>query len=346
MAQGDDGRGFGQSVALHDEVAEVGPELLDIGRKRRAAGNEAPEFPSEHAMNAAESPPAQRPMPASLRCGGGFREAMHHEIAQHFEDFRHGDHRGNFSRLDLPSDLLRAGSGHEDDGNGNQRRDEQRERLTEQMAQRKKIQDAQRLEWSGVFLILGDLARDGLQIRQQVAMGDDDAFRLGRGAGGEDDFGDVAGLNEGGRKRLGSGGMFDFAEQPRAAEEVRNALAEQDDFRLGFLGDAVEKIFRRLRIDGNHDDAVEQARPQRGDPTGAAFRPNDGGVAFRDSMLAKPGAQRGGHAGDVPISVRPAAKAIVVNDELGVHVRGAFQKIDELRDALLLSSCYNPDISK
>ena len=62
MIQRHDGSGFGESIALNHQESELGEERFQIGRKRRGAHDEAPEFPAEQAMYFAIAPPFARPV--------------------------------------------------------------------------------------------------------------------------------------------------------------------------------------------------------------------------------------------------------------------------------------------
>ena len=100
-------------------------------------------------------------------------------------------------------DLLRAGARNKHDRRRHQRRNQQGQRLSEQMAQRQEIQNAKRQKRPGILSILRHFARDRLEIRQQIAVRDDDALRLGGGPRGEDDFRDIAGSSYAGRRWYG-----------------------------------------------------------------------------------------------------------------------------------------------
>ena len=70
-------------------------------------------------------------------------------------------------------------------------RQEDAEELAEDVAERQQVQEAQRMEDALVLEIFADLAFERLEVRQDVAVRDDDAAWLGRGAGGEDNLDDV-----------------------------------------------------------------------------------------------------------------------------------------------------------
>ena len=78
-----------------------------------------------------------------------------------------------------------------DDGRRQQLRQKDAEELSEDVAERQQVEKAQRMKDALVLQILADLALQRLQVGQDVAVRDDDAARLGRRAGGEDDLHDV-----------------------------------------------------------------------------------------------------------------------------------------------------------
>ncbi len=61
-------------------------------------------------------------------------------------------------------------------------------RLAEHVAERQEVQKANRRKWPAPLAVLHDFAFDRHDVREDVAVGDDDAFGLGRRAGREDDL--------------------------------------------------------------------------------------------------------------------------------------------------------------
>lgn len=86
----------------------------------------------------------------------------------------------------------------------------------------------------------------------------------------------------------------------------------------------------RLGIDGHKNDASGETRPQRGDPTGPALRPQHRQVAFADALGVEARSQLIGHARDFGIAIRTAAIAVIIDDEFCVEPRGAVEIFDEL----------------
>ena len=119
-------------------------------------------------------------------------------LAQDVEDFRHADEHRDPPCLDLRDDVRRVVAAHEHDRAGQHGGNEGRHGLSEQVAERKEIQEAKRKERPAPLSILQNLALDRHDVREDVPVGDDDAFRLSGCAGGEDDLGDIVACDDGG----------------------------------------------------------------------------------------------------------------------------------------------------
>ena len=100
------------------------------------------------------------------------------------------------------------------DFGGKQRGRPEAHELAEDVAERKAVEKAQRVNEALVAQILLHLALDGIEAGEDVAVGVDDAFGRGRGAGGEDD---LEGRVEGdgwidGEERVGGQGTGEVVE--------------------------------------------------------------------------------------------------------------------------------------
>ena len=85
----------------------------------------------------------------------------------------------------------------------------------------------------------------------------------------------------------------------RAIERGRlDLLANQHQPRFDDRGDTPQKVGRRTVVDGNDDDALEQAGPERGNPFRAVFGPEDDGVALPEA--GRRGAVRPGRGRRAP----------------------------------------------
>src|SRR6266446_2499870 len=144
MIEADQRRGLGHSVALNDGVTHAVEEILGVIRKRRTAGDERPEFPAEAAMNAAKHPGTPEEFPA-LRA---FERALepwrpptdfHFAIdsrAQSIEHAWNGDERGGTLLVDRSNDFRWIRGRFEDNRGAQQRWNQQRHKLSKNMAER------------------------------------------------------------------------------------------------------------------------------------------------------------------------------------------------------------------
>ncbi len=146
-----------------------------------------------------------------------------------------------------------------------------------------------RLKRTRVFPVLGDFLSHGLQVRQQIAMRDHDAFGLGRRARCEHDLGHVIHRQVSGRDMRRLRALLDVDDTPHGRRHRRygNSIADQNHSRLRFFRDALKQSRRRLRIHRDHDDPIEQARPQRGNPSWTVLRPDRRRIALANSRRAR-----------------------------------------------------------
>src|SRR5579862_49938 len=200
--------GFGEAVALHGGVAKASPEFLGGSGERGASGNYRPEFPAEAAVNYAKAPPAAEEMFAFGRFEIAlkvFEFAAGCEIAldlilERFDEARDSDeHR--YTLVVNRADHFRGVERVEEHRCAAQNlREENSEKLAEHVAERKEIEKAQRMKEAFPAAIAVDFFFEGFEVGEQVAVGEDDAAGLGRGAGGEDDFDRIGALNRRGGK--------------------------------------------------------------------------------------------------------------------------------------------------
>ena len=150
-------------------------------------------------MNAAKAPGAAK---ERLRFGGGvilvepFAPAARIDFAfdggaQQIEHARNGDEHGGAFAFYGAKNFRGIGGIFENDGGAEQWRNEQRHELSENVAERNQRDEAQRVQEAFVFQIGLDAAFDGFEIGEKISVGEHDAARLGGGAGGEENFGNV-----------------------------------------------------------------------------------------------------------------------------------------------------------
>ena len=173
------------------------------------------------------------------------------------------------------------------------RRHERPHRLSEHVAERQQIEEADRQKRPGPLPVLRDLPLDRHDVGEDVPVGDDDALGVGGGAGREDDLRrivrrqirDQVGwrLLRRGASHLCIRGMqklrSDLGQRPHRAGGIGQRggvddLAGEDGAGADDLGDARQKRCRRAVVDGDENHALEQAAPERDDPFGPVLAPD------------------------------------------------------------------------
>ena len=187
----DDRRGFREAIALNNGEADAPPELLEVRRQRCRANDKGPELQAERRVDAPVPPPPAWNRDARGRRLARFRPRTRRMVAQDVENLRHADEDRNSPRLDQPLDVVRVETAGEDDGPAHHRGNVGGHRLPEHMAEGQKIEKSQRVKRTRVLPVFQNLALDGNDVREHIAVADDDTLWLGCGAGREDDLDDV-----------------------------------------------------------------------------------------------------------------------------------------------------------
>ena len=104
---------------------------------------------------------------------------------------RDGDERGGAFALHGAQDFGGICRRLEDDSGAEQRRNEDRYELSKDVAEWNERDETERVKPALVFAIRIDAAFKRLEIGEEVAVREDDAARLGGGAGGEENLCDV-----------------------------------------------------------------------------------------------------------------------------------------------------------
>ena len=94
-----------------------------------------------------------------------------------------------------------------------------------------------------------------------------------------------------------------------------HVITNEQKLRVDDACDGAEKFGRRAVIDRHRDGSVQQTSPQRDDPLGAVFAPEDNFVAFHKARVlqARGKASRGG--GSFCVRIRTRAIPVVVNEK-------------------------------
>ena len=215
--------------------------------------------------------------------------------------------------------IARTVARHETDFAGDHGRDERGHGLSEHVAQGQEIEKTDGGEEADVAAIFGDAGVDGLEVGEDVAMGDGDTFGVAGSAGSEENLGDVGG--RGGGEIVVRGGeaenRFHWPHGAGDAGRPGHIIAEEQ--RAGFdnTGDARHECGRGAEVDGNGDHALEQASPENHDPFRAVFAPEDNALAFRNTESAEAEGEPGGCASDGIVAEMARSPAPLVPQKPG-----------------------------
>src|ERR1019366_2569212 len=211
MVQADQRSCFGQAVTLDHGVSQAMPEFFGLAIEGGATADHGPEFPSELATQIAESPPAPQKVLA-LGCfvarGKTLADASVLKIAfdlllQRLDHARHGYQHGDAFPADRCHDFGWVECVFEHDSSAEQRGKKNSQELSEDMAQRQQVEEANRMHQPLVLQVFSDFGFERGEVADHVRVGEHDSLGLGRGAGGENDFEWIGRLNLSGTKAFG-----------------------------------------------------------------------------------------------------------------------------------------------
>ena len=163
---------------------------FEIGRHGRAAGDDRPELPSQGAVDAAEPPPLfqDRKLFGTGQFLRQIVESAQQMGTEKLQHARNGDkyrdplatnQLGHAARFQLVGEMDLAGQ---------ERRQPEAHELAEDVAKGQSVQKTKRMHPALVFPVFPHFALDGTHAGKNVRVSVDDAFRLGGGAGSEDDL--------------------------------------------------------------------------------------------------------------------------------------------------------------
>src|SRR5262249_43036424 len=170
-------------------------------------------------------------------------------LLQRFDYSRHRHQHGYSLALDGGNHFARVQAVLKDHCSPDQRRNEHGHELSEDVAQRKQIEETDGMENAFVFEVLGNLALDWIQTGQQVAMREHYTARFSRGPGGKNNLGSVVAAE---RNRFiwssGKRGEL-FAEsiklQKRPGPDMLGqSTRANNQFRLNVIGHALHEVWR------------------------------------------------------------------------------------------------------
>ena len=338
MVQTDQRSGFGQAVALDHGVSQAMPEFLGLSIEGGAAADDGPELPSEPAAQGAESPPAAQKVLAfgsgiargKALTGAGIFQIAFDLLLQRLDHARDGhQHRDAFA-ANRRHDFRGVECVLENDSAAQQRGKKDSEELAEDVAQRQQVQETNGMHEPLVLQIFSDFRFDGDEVADHVGVGEHDSLGLSRGAGGEDDFEWVGGLNLRGTKAFGSmlrnysaqiGGVDGrdllLADVPDLLEERSSFARTQYQPGAHLRADAACKIGAGGIVDGNSNHPAKRASEESRHPLGTVRTPEQNRVALGDVARLEFAGKLIRHAGDalvaptlVPVSSRKNVGAV------------------------------------
>ena len=138
-----------------------------------------------------------------------------------------------------------------------------------------------------VAAITLDFLFDGLQIREQISVGEHHAARLRRGARREYNLDRIGAVEHGGARNLPHGPdcftkVFEGNRRDGQIERGQTAGCYRETH-AGLLRNAPGERLVRDRVHGHSDRAAKQAAEKGGDPFAGVFSPEEDAIPFRDA---------------------------------------------------------------
>src|SRR5215469_14308711 len=281
---------LGQAVTLDDGETQTRPKFFGLPIQGGAAGNKCPKLPTELVVNVSKNPPSMKKVFSfrALACRAKrFQFALGLKITfdfllQRLHHARHGDQHGD--------SLLGDGVDHigwlkgvlEKDGAAHERWQIHPEELSENMAQRKQIKEADGMHPALVFEIGPDLSLEGCDVREHVPVRDHDSLRLRRGSRGKDNLQRIFGVafRREWNRRLS---IYDRVEILEKQGGQRGPMVfARTDKKLGFdlREDADGKVRGGAIIHGNDDYPAVCTREEARDPRHGIRAPEHNRIAF------------------------------------------------------------------
>ena len=163
-------------------------------------------------------------------------------------------------------------------------------------------------------------------------MGEHYALRLRRRPGRENHFRHVVRSvldRRDGPRRRGGGRGGDLPHRRVHGAEVGHGVAHHDRAGADDRGHAAQKVCGGAVIDRHEHDAAQQASPQRDNPFGPVFAPDDDVLPAGDPRGVQARSEGVRAIGGVAVAVRPAAIAVVEDQELAADVAEIFEEVNQ-----------------
>src|SRR5262245_50080468 len=187
-----------------------------------------------------------------------------------------------------------------DGGAFEKQRDEQTLRLAEHVAERQQVQNPNRLQDSRPLLVFRNFVPERAEIRADVAVTVNHALWLACRAGRVNDFDNIIWRDFGQVK-----GMDGRPSRHR----VKHGVID-DQSRVGFCSNALDKTRREADINGNSFDTPDDTRPKHRGPLDAIFGPNQHTIAFADIAVVEIADDGANLSVQIVVRSNPRAKSI------------------------------------
>ncbi len=109
----------------------------------------------------------------------------------------------------------------------------------------------------------------------------------------------------------------------------RHIVADQRDARAHDAANPPRELGRRPEVDGDDDDAREDAAPERGDPFGPVLGPEEDRVAFAEARFVQTAGETAGGGGHLAVLIAARSEPVVVDEELAGLRGQVLEEVDE-----------------
>ena len=163
-------------------------------------------------------------------------------------------------------------------------------------------------------------------------MTDDNALRLGGRSRREDDLRDIVARDRHGRHRP-VGRPVEVSQLPDVREALWrfavDVVADEDHARSNLAVHPLDEVDGRAIVDGNDDDAREQATPVADHPLGTVLAPEDDFVTLSEPGSGEAGCKSTGRAARVYVGILTPTVAIVEREKCSADLDEVLKEVDE-----------------
>ncbi len=350
MVQADQRSRLCQSISLDHGVSQAMPEFLRFAIQRGAPADHGPELPSEPTTHIPEGPPApQKVLPfgcgitrgkilaATTRAIKACVEIAFDLLLQRLDHARHGhQHRDPFP-ADRRHDCGWVECVFKNDRTPQQRWKKNSQELSEDVAQRQQVQEANRMHQPFVLQVFSDFGFDRDEVADHIGVGEQHSLRLGRGAGRENNFERIGRQNLSWTKARSRtfcdcGLEIDWVDHRDTLEflEDRGPFARtQHQLRAHHRADPARKIRSGGIVDGDSNYPAKRASQERRHPLGTVRTPQQHRIALCDIARFELAGKLTRHSGDA--RVVPALSPVSPGKHVGAVAAPALEIVQRIQ---------------